>query len=178
MSPVFLAIGPSNHRLLRSTKLKETLYLCLPVCAKGCNPGTPRWKRCVGQVTGKAAPGSASTLPPGAPALSPRYFYEGRLNHWPLMENSTSAPLLGGPGEVSANSTHLATRSGGGQSPPCPGAQGESHLISMNSMLLKGACYKYQKGISRALDFRALGRDLQVGEGTGDQVFISHCVTQ
>lgn len=94
LSPVFLAIGPSNHRLLRSTKLKETLYLCLPVCAKGCNPGTPRWKRCVGQVTGKAAPGSASALPPGAPALSPRYFYEGRLNHWPLMvELNLSAPF-------------------------------------------------------------------------------------
>lgn len=89
-SPVLLTIGPSNYPLLRSTKLKETLHLCLPVYAKGCNPGTPKRKRCIGQVTGKGALGSASMLPPGAPTLSLRYFYEGCVTSaWSIQSLAT-----------------------------------------------------------------------------------------
>ena len=94
------------------TKLRETLYLPDSwFIIKGCNMGTARWKRCIGQSMGKGH--GASTVSPSMPlslnlnmftnlealrSLSFWVFMEASLHRhdwlspWSLVSESTSSP--------------------------------------------------------------------------------------
>ena len=96
-------------RIAHRTK-EKSLLTRLPVCYKGYNSGTARWKRCIWQSTWERAWSFCSlsrstTLPAPPCAHHPRIFsnsilwvfreaslhsHDG-LNHWPLVIDSTSS---------------------------------------------------------------------------------------
>lgn len=64
----------SIYFLEQLTELKETFYILnYPFIRKGYNSGTARWKRCVGQGTGRGVelPWHSSQIPTSSPTQKP-----------------------------------------------------------------------------------------------------------